>query len=306
MRGPGAVPDAAIRPLNRAESTRIMSVGCSAAAVGSFSVDDVESVNPSPPPRRADEGRALISAIIPAPAVAVDTREEAVDADLMSGESQAVAEAVPARKQEFTTARMCARQAMAQLKFPPYPIPSGPRGEPQWPPGLVGSITHTKGYRGAVLGLATDFVTIGIDAEPNEPLPDGVLDAISLPRERVWIHEHLASAPEVRWDRLLFCLKEAVYKAWYPLARCWLDFDDALITVDATERTFTARLRVVGPTVHGQKLSSFSGRWLAGHGLLFAAITMREKAQAPLATRPGVPVARAAASGRAGFVARPR
>ena len=36
----------------------------------------------------------------------------------------------------------------------------------------------------------------------------------------------------VAWDRLLFSAKEAVYKAWYPLAERWLGFEDALIAID--------------------------------------------------------------------------
>ena len=53
------------------------------------------------------------------------------------------------------------------------------------------------------------------------------------------------------WDRLLFCAKESVYKAWFPLAKRWLDFQDAAITVDPVRRTFTARLAGSGPAGRG-------------------------------------------------------
>ncbi|MGC4746842.1 4'-phosphopantetheinyl transferase family protein [Micromonospora sp. DT201] len=101
------------------------------------------------------------------------------DATLFPEEEKTVARAVDKRRQEFTTARWCARQAMARLGRPPMPVLPGPRGEPQWPDGLVGSITNCAGYRGAVLAKADVVTTVGIDAEPNEALPDGLLPAVS-------------------------------------------------------------------------------------------------------------------------------
>lgn len=48
----------------------------------------------------------------------------------------------------------------------------------------MGSLTHTQGYRGAVVGRTTAIRSVGIDAEPHGVLPDGVLNAVSLPAER--------------------------------------------------------------------------------------------------------------------------
>ena len=35
---------------------------------------------------------------------------------------------------------------------------------------------------------------------------------------------------DLHWDRILFCAKEATYKAWFPLTHRWLGFEDAHIT----------------------------------------------------------------------------
>lgn len=48
---------------------------------------------------------------------------------------------------EFVTGRACARRALARLGVEPVPVPSGDRGEPFWPDGIVGSITHCDEYR---------------------------------------------------------------------------------------------------------------------------------------------------------------
>jgi enterobactin synthetase component D / holo-[acyl-carrier protein] synthase len=80
-------------------------------------------------------------------------------------------------------------------------------------------------------------------------------------------------APGIRWDRLLFCAKECVYKAWFPLARRWLDFTEADIEL-RPDGTFAARLLVPGPsTPGGAVLTGFAGRWLVEDGLVVTAIT---------------------------------
>ncbi|MEV0005510.1 4'-phosphopantetheinyl transferase superfamily protein [Micromonospora sp. NPDC050980] len=216
----------------------------------------------------------MIESILPAAVTAVDTFVDPPDATLFRDEEAVIRMAVDKRRREFTTARWCARQAMGRLGRPPAPILPGARGEPQWPEGLVGSITHCAGYRGAVVAERGQVTTVGIDAEPDEPLANGILAAISLPEERdriaVLQHDH----PAVSWDRMLFSAKESVYKAWFPLTGRWLDFEDAKVVLDPLTGTFTAGLLVSAPWVQGRKLTGFSGRWLARNGLIVTAITV--------------------------------
>jgi len=65
---------------------------------------------------------------------------------LFPEEEAVIANAVDKRRREFATARACARAALAKLGLPPVPIVPGFRGAPQWPSGVVGSITHCAGY----------------------------------------------------------------------------------------------------------------------------------------------------------------
>jgi 4'-phosphopantetheinyl transferase EntD len=80
--------------------------------------------------------------------------------------------------------------------------------------------------------------------------------------------------PGTCWDRLLFCAKEATYKAWFPLARRWLGFEDADVIISATDGTFEVRLLVPAPVGGGSLLAGFAGRWLARDGLLLTAVTV--------------------------------
>lgn len=215
----------------------------------------------------------MLERILPASATVTATRED-LDAMLYPEEETAVGQAVEKRRREFTTARACAREALAQLGQPHQPIPSGSRGEPLWPAGIVGSITHCDGYRACAVARSSDLATVGVDAEPNQPLPDGVLEDIALPEEREWLRYLARQTPGTHWDRLLFSIKESVYKAWFPLAEKWLGFEDAVVAIDQQKGSFNAHLLVPGPYLEGRELRTFHGSWLVEDGLVLAAIAM--------------------------------
>ncbi|MFE6689192.1 4'-phosphopantetheinyl transferase [Streptomyces sp. NPDC057743] len=218
----------------------------------------------------------MISELLPPP---IETAEAFGDADppprLFPQEAALVERAVAGRRAEFATVRACAREALARLGHDPVPILPGQRGAPRWPDGLVGSMTHCRGYRAAALARATELATVGLDAEPNGPLPgNGVAETVLRPAERTHVAQLAAMRPEIHWDRLVFSAKESVYKAWFPLTHRWLDFEEAEVTVDPAAGTFRARLLVPGPEVNGARLPGFDGRWLARAGLLVTAIAV--------------------------------
>ncbi|WP_433360442.1 4'-phosphopantetheinyl transferase family protein [Actinoplanes sp. CA-142083] len=205
----------------------------------------------------------MIGELLP-PGVAWAERfdDDVAEEELFPEEQAAIARAVPKRRREFATGRWCARQALRDLGLPPTPIVHGERGAPGWPPGVVGTITHCPGYRGAAVAHAGEFLTIGVDAEIDEPLPPGVLDAISLPAEHAQLDR-----PGPSWDRLLFSAKESIYKAWFPVARRWLDFTEARVTL-RDDGSFAADVLVDGP------LCSIEGRWMRAGGLLLSAVVI--------------------------------
>jgi 4'-phosphopantetheinyl transferase EntD len=192
---------------------------------------------------------------------------------LVGAEEQTIARAVDRRRREFTTGRACARLALGRLDIPPVAILSGEKGAPQWPAGVVGSITHCDGYRAAAVARQTDVTAIGIDAEPHGPLPKGVLDHIARPEELARLPDLRSAAPLVCWDRLLSSAKESIYKAWYPLARRWLGFEDATVAAEP-DGGFTACLLVPAPAPLAADLR---GRWLVDRGLVVTALTVARR-----------------------------
>jgi 4'-phosphopantetheinyl transferase EntD len=223
----------------------------------------------------------MIAEILPDGVVAEEAFGDLPEAELFPEEEAAVARAVPKRRREFSTARVCARAALARLGIPPAPIVPGARGAPQWPAGVVGSITHCDGYRACAVARESDVVTIGLDAEPHGVLPDGVLNLVSSAQERGGLARLSAAVPEVHWERILFCAKESVYKAWFPLTRRWLGFEDAHVDIDSADGTFSARLLVEGPMVNGATLTGFDGRWLVSDGLIVTAIVVTRSRPLP-------------------------
>ncbi len=103
---------------------------------------------------------------------------------LFPAEQLVVRTAGPHRRVEFTAGRRCARAALAGLGLAAVPIPQGPAGEPQWPAGVTGSITHCPGYRACAVARTADPAGLGIDAEPDEALPDGLIQAVATGAER--------------------------------------------------------------------------------------------------------------------------
>ncbi|MET8249114.1 4'-phosphopantetheinyl transferase superfamily protein [Streptomyces sp. NPDC005202] len=223
----------------------------------------------------------MIEELLPESVVAVEAHgdDETETAPLYPEEQELVARAVAKRRREFAAVRACARRAMEKLGVPPQPVLPGDRGAPRWPDGLVGSMTHCDGYRAAALVRATDLASLGIDAEPHAPLPDGVLPSVALPAEQQRLGYLAARQPAVHWDRLLFSAKESVYKAWFPLTGQWLGFAEADIQLHADPGTsphgrFRAELLVPGPLVGGRRLAHFEGRWTVRQGLVATAVTV--------------------------------
>ncbi len=223
----------------------------------------------------------MIGELLPGTVVVVESYDhgDASHGPLYPQEEELVARAVPKRRREFTAVRSCARRAMEKLGVPAQAVLSGERGAPRWPDGVAGSMTHCEGYCAAALVRAGDLASLGIDAEPDGPLPEGVLRGVALPGEAERLRRLEAERPGVHWDRLLFSAKESVYKAWFPLTGRWLDFAEADISISvaaggAWRGEFRAELLVPGPVVDGRSVGCFDGRWVARGGLLATAVAV--------------------------------
>jgi enterobactin synthetase component D / holo-[acyl-carrier protein] synthase len=210
----------------------------------------------------------MISDILPACVATAETFSDAAEHDLFPAELQAIVTAMPKRRREFATVRRCARRALADLGEPPAAILPGPHGEPLWPSGVVGSMTHCAGYGAAAVGRACDLAAIGIDAEPHEPLPDGLLSFVAGAAEMRHLAGHMRARPEVHWETLAFSAKEATYKACFLLCNRWPGFKNVALTFDDATNRFKAALPEIGATDDDRVPARLTGRWQVRRNLI--------------------------------------
>lgn len=217
----------------------------------------------------------MIEAILPPAVHAVECVGTRPDAWLYPAEEAVVARAVVKRRTEFATVRACARDALAVLGEPPVPILPGERGAPGWPPGVVGSMTHTRGYCAAAVARTAALRSVGIDAEPDGALPEGVLDAVSDVAEQEALDAVRPACEHP--DRVLFSAKEAVYKAWFPITGRFLQFHEVDLRLHADGR-FDAVVRLDVPADSPQWPTSLPGRWFTGEGFVLTAVVTHHPA----------------------------
>lgn len=88
----------------------------------------------------------------------------------------------------------------------------GQLGEPLWPAGLVGSISHAGGLRAQAIAPSRQIAALGIDMERRETLAPADWSRMLAPSE---IDELLSRpAPQRGLAALeIWCLKEALFKA---------------------------------------------------------------------------------------------
>lgn len=118
------------------------------------------------------------------------------------------------RRREFTAGRNCARAALRSLGLPDVVIGKGAQGEPLFPCAVTGSITHTGDYCAAAVCRKLGISSIGIDAQQNVDLDQSLYRRVLGHRPGTTI----ASDGHCE-GTLVFSLKEAFYKALYPVCQ---------------------------------------------------------------------------------------
>ena len=190
---------------------------------------------------------------------------------LLREEEHLVRNAAEVRRTEFGCGRTLARNALRRMGIEGIPILKGPSREPIWPSDIVGSITHCDGYCAAATAFATDILTLGIDAEVNEPLPPDILRMVAFGSDLEWVHGLPKNS--IAWDRLLFSIKETVYKAWYPIEKSWLDFREVMVRVDPAARIFSAEVRSNRGTL-GEFPSNVTGQYVTSKNYLLTSLEL--------------------------------
>ena len=159
------------------------------------------------------------------------------DADLLWLPHHAeLANAGRKRKAEHLAGRIAAAHAL-----PDHTVPGiGPSGEPLWPEGVSGSITHS-GTQAMAVAVRHPDALVGIDCEAILPdreareIQDGIIDA----QEAMCLTR--SGYPFALALTLAFSAKESLFKAFFPQVKTFMGFEWARVT-ELTEKTITLAL----------------------------------------------------------------
>lgn len=180
-----------------------------------------------------------------------------VDAEIFPEETDAMKGGHPRRLATFRAGRACARAALGKLGMALGPILVADSGMPVWPEGIAGSISHTDKFAAAIVAKSPPVHSIGLDIEENAPFEDGAMVEIVCRPEELLGGRNVADPENMRRAKLLFCMKEAVYKSFRPLYNRFLDFHDVRIQLDSRRAKFQAEL--VNHVGTGQNAAIFGG-----------------------------------------------
>jgi|GEM_PF-1698922 len=126
---------------------------------------------------------------------------------------------LPERQKEFFTARWCAGKCLNMLGLDGHPsILTGKNGEPLWPEGVTGSISHSKGAFCASAALISNYSSLGIDIESiGNKISDDAFRLIVNNDETDWmsrIHDNIDF-----FKLIVFSAKESLFKLLFPLVK---------------------------------------------------------------------------------------
>lgn len=159
-------------------------------------------------------------------------------ASLLPEETQQIEMASSRRQQEFAAGRYAARQALAQLGVTNMSILKADSGEPLWPQGIIGSISHSDDLAVAVVANDNDYQAIGVDLQVFRKPHPRLLERVCTAEEQTldWHDDSDVALLQ------LFSIKESVYKAVFPIQREYLGFHDVLVRFNG-ENQFTAHIK---------------------------------------------------------------
>lgn len=161
---------------------------------------------------------------------------------LYKDEIEYIRNAVEKRKLEYSSGRFCARAALAKLCVEPCPVRTGPMREPIWPNGVTGSITHSGSYCIAAVARTENITSIGIDIESSEMLDRDLVHLICTEEEIKNIDLCGVEVYEQDPYKIVFSIKESIFKCLYPLVEAFFDFKDVSIVLDQRSQSATIKL----------------------------------------------------------------
>ena len=242
----------------------------------------VSSVAPAADPRAAPAPDAWIGDLFAPPVLTGSLPLEAADPGALAPEEAALATRfAPARLRAFAAGRQCARALLATLGAGAPPLRVDDHRAPVWPEGIIGTIAHDAGLAVAAVARRGALRGLGVDLEPDGPLAEPVRRRVCTAGEARALAD-LDDTEAGRRAKLLFVVKEAVYKCVHPLVRVPLGLRDVEVELDFAGGRFHARALPHAPEAAAALVAAVEGRFARRGGRFLAGAALRAP-QAPAA-----------------------
>ncbi|MFK7927967.1 MAG: 4'-phosphopantetheinyl transferase [Myxococcota bacterium] len=178
------------------------------------------------------------------------------------------------RQVSFVGGRLALRLAAQQLGQQPAAVLPDPRGTPQLPDELIGSISHKRTLAVAMVAKNHGW-SIGMDLEDYGPPRPGIAKKVLTPREL----QQISALPEPRqWLATLvrFSIKESIYKALDPWVRRYVAFQEAEVIPD-NDGGAEVQLDLTG----GEGPFVVRARYAWLHGRLLTSVQIKPSSEVP-------------------------
>jgi len=213
-----------------------------------------------------------------------DHRDSWLD-ELTPVEKAQIGDVCEKRYTEFAAGRSQSRQLIAVLTGVAETLPIGEYRQPIWPKGIIGSISHSDDYCAVAVTRRAIVTGVGIDVEPFEPLDPEVADVVLTKSEHAAISaldvqavsqgQALAdqaansSLAGAKAHKLIFSIKEAIYKCCYPQVRAFIDFKQCEVILDPQTSSYHAVINCENSDKQSVNLA-VTGKWKIEAGHIFA------------------------------------
>lgn len=173
------------------------------------------------------------------------------------------ADATQRRAYEFRAGRDCARAAIGVERSGAIDlIGVKATGAPDWPAGIVGSISHAAGRAAAAVSADPDIFAVGIDIERARIFDPALTTLVCRADDEI-------TAAGMFGPSVAFGAKESVFKAWSPLTGDWLEFEDIRVRLSRD-----GRFDVLVSTGKLVTDTHWLGRWRIDAGIVRAAAVL--------------------------------
>ncbi len=163
---------------------------------------------------------------------------------LTERERALVAGAIDSRRREFATGRTLARdglRAVGVVEPERLELLRDADRVPIWPRGFVGSISHKRDLCAVAVARSETYRGLGLDIEPARAIRPELQKTICTEPERAWLRG-CTREQQGLLCRIVFSVKEAVYKAFYPSLREFWSFQDVGVEIDLETSRFVAEV----------------------------------------------------------------